>query len=185
MERPDRSSLWGGLGLAACSLAIVAGYMSLDDLHYWWSGQTARARVTDFMAVNTRLPEEGANVWYEFANPRNQRLVRTSASVPWSDRAKYPRGREMDIEYIPGEFLKSRMRQTGSRWWPILFALGAAATLGCLITGFVMRRDDEEPSEDEDDEDEYEEDDDEDDTDELRNQAPHKPAPRDKPPPSE
>lgn len=150
MDQPDRSALWGGIGLVACCLAIVAGYMSLDDLRYWWWGQTTKARVSDFIAVNSRLPEEGATVWYEFVNPKNQRHIRASALVSVSARLEYPRGRDIDIEYIPGEFLKSRIRQTGSRLWPILFVVSTIATLACVITGFVTRRDEEEPADGED-----------------------------------
>lgn len=141
MEASARTSLLATIGLMCSAVAIAAGYMAWDDMCYALWGRTTVGRVTDMQAVNSLHPEDGYYIWYAFSDKVHARPLQASAAIDPDGRVFFPRGKQIEVEYIPGDFVKSRLRQTGSRLWPVVFGVFSAAMLACLIIGFATRQD--------------------------------------------
>ncbi len=142
MNDDDRGSIWIWAGIVCCVVCFVAAFKAVDEFYFRYSGTKTKGWVTSVIEDPPEGPRVGYVVWYDFTKQTTGKRMRGSSFVPAAERFKYVNGNRIDIEYYGDPFLKSRIQRTGSRLWPVLFAISALATIASIValTVSVVRK---------------------------------------------
>jgi hypothetical protein len=122
------------LAMLAGALFMVACFKSCEDLCYRWSGKQTTATVSNIAEQHSRGGTTGYNIWYAFQNENTRKNVKGSTLVGAGEVHQYSVGQQVDIEYYGGDMFTSRIKGSGSVFWPIFFW----ATLAASIVGIVV-----------------------------------------------
>ena len=128
--------LWNWLVLLFAGLFCVSCFKSCVDLQYRWGGNRTTAEV---IAVGKNLSRHAVlpyQVSYTYRPANSHQPVTGSTPIGWDDFGKYAAGQAVDIEYLGGELLRSRIVGSGSPFWTrfLLLSLGASVVLTVALT---------------------------------------------------
>lgn len=129
------------VGIVFTVLLLVACLKSCEEISYHSRGKRANTKVTAITENRSRAGLEGYKIWYEFFNQNSQKAITDSTPVSIAAAAGYAVGDPVEIEYYGEDVMTtSRIRGTGSYFWPAFLLLSVAAFVGTTIVLTVRAR---------------------------------------------
>jgi hypothetical protein len=112
-------------------LFVIAAFQSCQSLKYAVSSTRMTATVTSIGEERGRRGRHiGYRISYGFRN--NNKRITGHTVVGSGEVDDYSKGQKIEIDYIGGKFLNSRIAGTGSLFWPVVLVVGLLALGGSI-----------------------------------------------------
>ena len=136
-----KSSIIGKIAFVSFLILIMTGGRAYLEVRYMAAGKTASAVIQKVVRSETHRTRSRSygrrrvvfDVVYSFKNKNSGRTVNGYTTVSRRAKGKYPVGREVDVQYFGGTSFCSRLAETGSPLWLVLFLGGFFVFVGSSV----------------------------------------------------
>lgn len=120
------------IGMFLTLLFLVSMFQSCDALRYRLSGKETQAKVSNVCENRDRWGRvTGYTVSYGFLNENTRERANGHVIIGEDDLDKYFAEQTLQIEYFGNDWPTSRIKGTGSVFWPVFFIVSVIAMVGC------------------------------------------------------